>query len=92
MNWNHQESQLTKVVLVDAGIAPTAVAKVLEDAMHITITDPRALQDATPFVLFRQLDRTKADALLLRLQLAGADVDLEPPRPRAKGFRLHRAA
>lgn len=87
-----QESQLTKVVLVDAGIAPSAVAKVLEDAMYITITDPTALQEATPIVLFRQLDRSKAEALLLRLQLAGADVDLETPRPRVQGFRLHRAA
>ncbi len=83
---------MTKVVLVDAGIAPAVVAKVIEDAMSITIVNPTALQEATPFVLFRRVDRAKAEALLLRLQLAGADVDLETPRSRVKGLSFRSAA
>jgi hypothetical protein len=88
--WN-VGSPIVEVVLVEAGLTPWLVAGILAEVMSITITDPRALHVATPITLYRELDRQTAEELMLRLQLAGAVIDLCEPRPRTRHFRRPRS-
>ena len=87
-----RDARETEVVLLEAGVTPWLVAAVLEDVMGIKIPNPLALEGATPLVLFRELDRSAAEDLVLRLDLAGAEADLRSVRPRSRGFRFRLAA
>jgi hypothetical protein len=84
---SHQDGAV-EVVLFHAGFEPSGVAAALRETMGLHISDMEALEDALPLVLFRRLDRRRAEVLCRRLRLAGAFVELRTPREQAPGLRL----
>jgi hypothetical protein len=77
---------------VEVGDGPDRVADVLGEVMGLILTDPRALDDATPLRLYESLSRSSAEWLCRRLRAAGAAVELRVPRKRRPGLRRARPA
>ncbi len=76
-----------QVVLVGVGPKATAVAEIVRSAMNLTLTDPEALYEAVPLVLYEALEHETAVAFIQRLKLAGAFVEQRMPPERYQGIR-----
>ena len=64
------------LVLVDPGLHLIAVIRELRDATGLELRDVKALVDECPRTIELALPRPDADALRVRLESAGARVDL----------------
>lgn len=84
---NTHVEEVVEVVLIEPGIDPSAVAHVLQQVMNLTLTDPGALVDAMPLVLYEGLEWSKAERIGWQLRLAGATVTIRHPRQRYTGIR-----
>ena len=63
------------VVLVDAGDRPIAVVKEIRELTGAGIKAAKEIVDNTPSVIDR-LDRSDAEAMMVKLRAAGATVEL----------------
>lgn len=75
-----------EVVLVDVGKRPKVVAMMFQRVLNLTITDLKALGDATPLTLYKSLPRVDAEQVRRRFAGVGASVEFRVPRDQTSGI------
>ncbi|MGZ3441670.1 MAG: ribosomal protein L7/L12, partial [Polyangia bacterium] len=73
------------LVLIDPGRSPIALIRELRELTGMSLREVKYLMDTSPQILKQSMPAAEAKALRLRLETAGARVELRPISPRRPG-------